>query len=109
MTGKVMHPYFLSPSISAKSLVVVAPNKNNPNIAPIYHASDLNIVIPADHPAIFSKVPRGMAIVIFAHIPNLFVRKGGAEYIYVDTAAINANQKHSCRPSGWTSHANHKE
>src|SRR5207247_11444087 len=91
--------------MSAKSFVVVAPSRNRPKIAPMYHASTPAIVFTDDQPATFSSTPRGIAIVTFAQIPNRFVRSGGIEYAPVQTTAIATSQKHSLRPRGATSQA----
>src|SRR5581483_5315825 len=82
--------------MSAKSFVVVAPSRNRPKIAPMYHGSRPKIVFADDHPATFSSVPRGIAIVMFAQMPSRFVRNGGTEYRYVQTTATSTSQKHSC-------------
>src|SRR5438874_1127223 len=78
--GSVRQPPRRSPSISAKSFVVVAPSRNRPKIAPMYHGSTPAIVFTDDQPATFSNVPRGIAIVTFAQIPSRLVRNGGTEY-----------------------------
>src|SRR3954454_2390933 len=79
MIGKVRHPPRASPSMSAKSLVVDAPSRNKPKIAPMNHGSVPAIVLTADQPATLSSTPRGIAIVRFAQIPKRLVRNGGAE------------------------------
>src|SRR5262245_8135643 len=91
--------------MSAKSLVVVAPRRNRPNIAPMYQGSRPTIVFTDDQPATFNSTPRGMAMVTFAQIPSRLVRNGGTEYRYVHTTATATSQKHSCLPFGATSHA----
>src|SRR5262245_32604313 len=91
--------------MSAKSLVVVAPRRNSPKIAPIYHGSTPRIVFTEGQPATFNNTPRGIAIVTFAQIPRRLVRNGGTEYRNVQTTAIATSQKHSRRPPGATSHA----
>ncbi len=91
--------------MSAKSFVVVAPSRNSPKIAPMYHGSTPTIVFTDDQPATFRSVPRGIAIVTFAQMPSRFVLAGGMEYRNVQTTAMATSQKHSCRPPGATSHA----
>src|SRR5262245_25673994 len=91
--------------MSAKSFVVVAPSRNRPKIAPMYHGSTPTMVLTDDQPATFNSVPRGIAIVTFAQMPRRFVRGGGTEYRNVQTTAIATSQKHSCLPPGATSHA----
>ena len=65
--------------MSAKSLVVVAPSRNRPKIAPMYHGSTPTIVFTDDQPATFSSTPRGIAIVMLAQMPSRLVRSGGTE------------------------------
>ena len=65
--------------MSAKSLVVVAPSRNRPKMAPMYHGSMPAIVLTDDQPATFSSTPRGIAIVTFAQMPSRLVRNGGTE------------------------------
>ena len=65
--------------MSAKSFVVVAPSRNRPKIAPMYHGSTPTIVLTDDQPATFSSTPRGIAIVTFAQMPSRLVRNGGTE------------------------------
>ena len=65
--------------MSAKSFVVDAPSRKSPKIAPMYHGSRPRMVFTDDHPATFSKTPRGIAIVTFAQIPSRFVLSGGTE------------------------------
>ena len=77
--GSVRQPPVRSPSMSAKSLVVVAPSRNSPKMAPRNHGSNPMAVFTDDQPATFSSTPRGMAIVTFAQIPSRLVRKGGTE------------------------------
>src|SRR5437773_11453457 len=77
--GSVRHPPRRSPSMSAKSLVVVAPSRNRPKIAPMYQGSTPTIVFTDDHPATLSSTPRGIAIVTFAQMPSRLVRSGGTE------------------------------
>src|SRR5215831_4473764 len=77
--GNVRQPPRRSPSISAKSLVVVAPRRNRPKMAPMYQGSRPTIVFTDDHPATFSSTPRGIAMVTFAQIPRRLVRNGGTE------------------------------
>src|SRR5262245_39223024 len=91
--------------MSAKSFVVVAPRRNSPKIAPMYHGSTPTIVFTDDAPATFNRPPGGIAIVTFAQMPRRFVRNGGTEYRKVQTTAIATSQKHSCRPAGATSQA----
>ena len=81
--------------MSAKSLVVVAPRRKRPKIAPMYHGSTPTIVFTDDQPATFSSTPRGIAMVTLAQMPSRFVRKGGTEYTYVQTTATLTSQKHS--------------
>src|SRR3954468_679956 len=75
--GSVRQPPRRSPSMSAKSFVVVAPRRNRPKIAPMYHGSTPMIVFTDDQPATFRSTPRGMAIVTLAQIPSRLVRNGG--------------------------------
>src|SRR3982751_4307336 len=77
--GRVRQQPRAAPSMSAKSLVVDAPSRNKPKIAPMNHGSVPAMVLTADQPATFSSTPRGIAIVTFAQIPKRFVRNGGAE------------------------------
>ena len=79
MIGSVRHPPRASPSMSAKSLVVEAPSRNRPKIAPMNHGSTPTIVLTADQPATFSSTPRGIAMVTLAQMPSRLVRNGGAE------------------------------
>ena len=65
--------------MSAKSLVVEAPSRNRPKIAPMNHGSAPTTVFTADQPATFNSTPRGIAIVMFAQIPSRLVRNGGTE------------------------------
>src|SRR5512143_1806242 len=103
--GSVRHPPRRSPSMSAKSLVVVAPSRNSPKIAPRNHGSSPRAVFTDDHPATFSRTPRGIAIVTLAQMPRRFVRIGGTEYSVVIAPAATTIQKHSCRPPGATNQA----
>ena len=48
-------------------------------MAPMYQGSTPTIVFADDHPATFSSVPRGIAMVMFAQMPSRFVRSGGTE------------------------------
>src|SRR5436309_15971583 len=77
--GSVRQPPRRSPSMSAKSFVVVAPKRNRPKMQPMYHGSRPTIVFTDDQPATFSSTPRGIAIVTFAQMPRRFVRNGGTE------------------------------
>ena len=77
--GSVRQPPRRSPSMSAKSLVVVAPRRKSPKIAPMYHGSMPTMVFTEDQPATFNMAPRGIAIVTLAQIPRRFVRNGGTE------------------------------
>src|SRR5262245_59126076 len=77
--GSVRQPPLRSPSISAKSFVVVAPSRNSPKIAPMYHGSSPTIVFTDDQPATFRRVPRGIAMVTLAQMPRRLVRNGGTE------------------------------
>src|SRR5689334_14634707 len=77
--GSVRQPPSRSPSMSAKSFVVVAPRRKSPKIAPIYHGSTPTIVLTDDQPATLSNVPRGIAIVTLAQMPSRLVRSGGIE------------------------------
>ena len=65
--------------MSAKSLVEEAPSTNRPKIAPMNQGSGSKMVLTVDQPATFSSMPRGIAIVMFAHRPWRLVRSGGAE------------------------------
>ena len=69
------------------------------------HGSSPATVLTADQPATLSSTPRGIAIVMLAHMPYCFVLSGGTEYTYVATIATDTSQKHSCLPPGATSHA----
>src|SRR5512135_2692945 len=77
--GSVRHPPLRSPSMSAKSLVVVAPSRNRPKIEPMYQGSRPMMVLTVDQPATLSIAPRGMAIVRLAQMPRRLVRNGGTE------------------------------
>src|SRR5579885_2307982 len=77
--GSVRQPPRRSPSMSAKSFVVVAPRRKRPKIAPMYQGSTPTIVLAEDQPATLSSVPRGIAMVMLAQIPSRFVRNGGTE------------------------------
>src|SRR5512136_2847374 len=85
--GRVRQPPRRSPSMSAKSFVVVAPSRNSPKIVPMYHGSTPRIVLTVDQPATLSIAPRGIAIVRFAQMPSRLVRNGGTEYIDVMSVA----------------------
>src|SRR5512145_144727 len=100
MIGRVRQPPRASPSMSAKSLVVEAPSRKRPKMAPMYHGSLAITVLTDDQPATLSRTPRGIAMVTFAQIPSRFVRAGGAEYRNVMIVAIRTIQKHSWRPPG---------
>src|SRR4051812_38416156 len=91
--------------MSAKSLVVEAPRRNRPKIAPMNHGSTPNTVLTHDQPATFNRTPRGTAMVRLAQIPCCLVRNGGHEYTKVAAVAASTIQKHSWRPPGATSHA----
>src|SRR5262249_61001612 len=91
--------------MSAKSFVVVAPSRNRPKIAPMYHGSTPAIVFTDDQPATFRSVPRGIAMVTFAQMPRRLVRNGGTEYRNVHTTAMTTSQKHSRRQCGARNHA----
>src|SRR4051812_15046073 len=77
--GSVRQPPRRSPSMSAKSFVVVPPRRNSPKIAPMSHGSRPAMVFTDDQPAAFSRVPRGIAIVTLAQNPSRLVRSGGTE------------------------------
>jgi len=77
--GRVRQPPRRSPSMSAKSLVVVAPRRNSPKMHPMYQGSRPTIVFTDDQPATFSSTPRGIAIVTLAQMPSRLVRNGGTE------------------------------
>src|SRR5512139_3352387 len=100
--GSVRQPPRRSPSMSAKSFVVVAPSRNSPKIAPRNQGSKPMAVFTEDQPATFSSTPLGTAIVTLAQMPRRFVRNGGTEYSVVIAAAATTIQKHSCRPPGAT-------
>src|SRR3954468_11362049 len=103
--GSVRHPPRASPSMSAKSLVVEAPRRNSPKIAPMYQGSGAITVLTDDHPATFKRTPRGMAIVTLAQMARRFLRAGGTEERTAMTAAATTIQKHACRPPGATTQA----
>ena len=65
--------------MSAKSLVLAAPSRKRPKIAPMYQGSRPKMVFTVDQPATFSSTPRGMAIVMLAQMPRRLVQTGGAE------------------------------
>src|SRR5258707_5132433 len=77
--GSVRQPPRRSPSMSAKSFVVVAPKRNSPKMQPMYHGSMPTIVFTDDQPATLSSTPRGIAIVTLAQIPSRLVRNGGTQ------------------------------
>ena len=72
--GSVTQPCAASPSMSEKSLLVVAPRRNSRKIVPMNHGSRCRTLATIDHPATFKRQPRGTAIVRFAQIPKRFVR-----------------------------------
>ena len=77
--GSVRQPPARSPSMSAKSLVLAAPSRKRPKMAPMYQGSGPRMVLTVDHPATFSNTPRGIAIVTLAQMPRRLVQIGGAE------------------------------
>src|SRR4051812_19646259 len=98
--GSVRQPPAASPFMSAKSLVVEAPSRNRPKIAPMNHGSRPNTVLTHDQPATFSRTPRGIAMVMLAQMPRFLVRSGGHEYTNVAAPAARAIPKHSGGPAG---------
>src|SRR5260221_13613559 len=100
MIGRVRQPPRASPSMSAKSLVVDAPSRKSPKIAPMYHGSAPAIVFTADQPAAFSSPPRGIAIVRFAQMPSRLVRAGGPQETTLMVAARETSPKHPFPPPG---------
>ena len=77
--GSVSQPPLRSPSMSAKSLVLAAPSRKRPKMVPMYQGSSPITVFTVDQPATFRSTPRGMAMVMFAHMPRRLVQSGGAE------------------------------
>ena len=59
----------MSPSMSEKSLLEVAPRRNSRKIDPMYQGSRSRTLPTVDQPATFRRQPRGTAIVRFAQMP----------------------------------------
>ncbi len=78
-TGRVLQLFSLSPLISLKSFVEIAPIRNSIEMEPMYHGVISNMLFITLQPANIINKPLGIAIVMFPKMAILFVLKGGEE------------------------------